>query len=81
MLTPCMVPNNTKADLHTIVTVNTSDSSVQDLSIDAGYTVVDTQNATSKSQRENMTCYDLAVNGVYRYIFPFFHFHFPLFHL
>ena len=67
MLTPCMVRNNTKADLHTIVTVNTSDSSVQDLSIDAGYTVVDAQNATS--QRENMTCYDLAVNGVYRCIF------------
>ena len=62
MLTPCMVRNNTKDDLHTIVTVNTSVSSVQDLSIDAGYTVVDAQNATS--QRENMTCYDLAVNGV-----------------
>ena len=62
MLTPCMVRNSTRADLHTIVTVNTSDSSVQDLNIDAGYTVVDAQNATS--QRENMTCYDLAVNGV-----------------
>ena len=67
MLTPCMVPNNTKADLQTIVTVNSSDSSVQDLSIDAGYTVVDAQNATS--QRENMSCYDLAVNGVYRLLF------------
>ena len=72
MLTPCMVRNSTSANLHTIVTVNTSDSSVQDLNIDAGYTVVDTQNATLKSQRENMTCYDLAVNGVYRCIIPLF---------